>query len=246
MRTWWRGLATSAAALAWGLAVSPAWAQDEEGTTPGAIADPGTYQGSSQLQQQSDQQDQQFRQEQQASQPTYAPSAPSTSAPAYGSAPSGSSSGYYAAPRQAAPAAARGALVKFQVGASARGAFTPLAGVHLWVTAQDPVQALIAAGIQPIGSSLAQLTYDCQVAWVCVRDFKLMTARAVGVYTTDAQGHAQTATLQPGRYFVVGFAAIKGATVVWAGPVHAQPGVNTVPIEQSDGSEVAVAPQRPR
>ena len=25
-----------------------------------------------------------------------------------------------------------------------------------------------------MGSSLAQITYDCQVAWVCVRDFKAL------------------------------------------------------------------------
>jgi hypothetical protein len=50
--------------------VSPAVAQEQENpSTPGQIPDPGTYQGSTVLQQQSDQQDQQFRQEQQ--QPAY-------------------------------------------------------------------------------------------------------------------------------------------------------------------------------
>src|SRR5437016_3936446 len=43
---------------------APARAQ-EEPSTPGQIPDPGTYQGSQVLQQQSDQQDQQFRQQQQ-------------------------------------------------------------------------------------------------------------------------------------------------------------------------------------
>lgn len=50
--------------------VSPAIAQEQENpSTPGQIPDPGTYQGSTVLQQQSDQQDQQYRQQQQ--QPTY-------------------------------------------------------------------------------------------------------------------------------------------------------------------------------
>ena len=49
--------------------LSPALAQ-EEPTTPGAIPDPSTYQGSQELQRQSDQQDQQFRQQQQQ-EPTY-------------------------------------------------------------------------------------------------------------------------------------------------------------------------------
>jgi hypothetical protein len=47
-----------------------ALAQDENPTTPGAIPNPGTYQGSMQLQSQSDRQDQQFRQ-QQSQQPSY-------------------------------------------------------------------------------------------------------------------------------------------------------------------------------
>jgi hypothetical protein len=49
---------------------SPGFAQDENPTTPGAIPNPSTYQGSTELQHQSDQQDQQFRQQQQQ-QPSY-------------------------------------------------------------------------------------------------------------------------------------------------------------------------------
>src|ERR1700693_1146099 len=48
---------------------SPAFAQDENPTTPGAIPNPSTYQGSTELQRRSDQQDQQYRQQQQ--QPSY-------------------------------------------------------------------------------------------------------------------------------------------------------------------------------
>ena len=51
--------------------VSPAVAQEQENpSTPGQIPDPGTYQGSTVLQQQSDQQAQQYRQQQQE-QPAY-------------------------------------------------------------------------------------------------------------------------------------------------------------------------------
>ena len=41
------------------------YAQEENPSTPGQIPNPGTYQGSQELQRQSDQQDQQFRQQQQ-------------------------------------------------------------------------------------------------------------------------------------------------------------------------------------
>ncbi len=60
MNRWTPGLA--ALFLASLFSISQA---QEEGSTPGAIPNPGTYQGSMQLQQQSDRQDQQFRQQQQ-------------------------------------------------------------------------------------------------------------------------------------------------------------------------------------
>ena len=73
---------------------SPATAQ-EEGTVPGAIPDPSTYQGSMVLQQQSDAQDQGFRQqqEQQSQQQYYQqPSGGSQSGGGYASSSSGGSS----------------------------------------------------------------------------------------------------------------------------------------------------------
>jgi TPR repeat protein len=51
--------------LAFGLGGAGASAQDENPTTPGAIPNPGSYQGSMELQRRSDEQDQQFRQQQQ-------------------------------------------------------------------------------------------------------------------------------------------------------------------------------------
>jgi hypothetical protein len=63
----------TAGAILGALSAGTAIAQDENPTTPGAIPNPGTYQGSMQQQQQSDQQDQQFRQQQQAQQPQYVP-----------------------------------------------------------------------------------------------------------------------------------------------------------------------------
>jgi hypothetical protein len=64
----------AAAILAGMLSTSPSWAQ-EEGTVPGAMPDPSTYQGSMEMQRQSDAQDQQFR-EQQSQQPYYGQPAP--------------------------------------------------------------------------------------------------------------------------------------------------------------------------
>ncbi|HLG89244.1 MAG TPA: tetratricopeptide repeat protein [Alphaproteobacteria bacterium] len=61
-------------------------AQDENPTTPGAIPNPGTYQGSMELQRRSDQQDQQFRQ-QQSLQPQYQQPRYNPQQRAYGGAP---------------------------------------------------------------------------------------------------------------------------------------------------------------
>jgi hypothetical protein len=69
--------------LATALAASEGFAQDENPTTPGAIPDPGSYQGSMQIQQQQDQQDQQYRQQQQQ-QPGWATQ--QGAAPSYGAA----------------------------------------------------------------------------------------------------------------------------------------------------------------
>ena len=71
------------------VSLSTAAAAQEEGTVPGAIPDPRTYQGSVILQQQSDAQDQQFRSEQQQS---------SAQQPSYGSSGGGQSGGGYDAP----------------------------------------------------------------------------------------------------------------------------------------------------
>lgn len=86
----------------------------EEGTVPGAIPDPSTYQGSMEQQRQSDSQDQQFRQQQQEQQPAYQGQSRSGG---YGASRSSGSSwastacyGRIAASRAFAPLAGRMAL----------------------------------------------------------------------------------------------------------------------------------------
>ena len=71
---------------------SPVAAQ-EEGTVPGAIPDPSTYQGSMEMQRQSDAQDQQFREQQQQQSESQQQSYQSQQ-----SSGSGQSGGYYDAP----------------------------------------------------------------------------------------------------------------------------------------------------
>src|SRR5215469_9132284 len=98
---WKLASVAAAAMLAAGLARAQ---EDENPTTPGAIPNPGSYQGSMQLQQQSDRQDQQFRQQQQ--QQTYRP--PTYNAPSGGRSYAGPSSGASASPESEAPRADAG------------------------------------------------------------------------------------------------------------------------------------------
>src|SRR5437870_3739007 len=83
MRTRAVVICTIAVAVATLGAFGGASAQDENPTTPGAIPNPGTYQGSMEMQRQQDQQDQQFRQRQSQS-PSWGQSA---GPPAYRSGP---------------------------------------------------------------------------------------------------------------------------------------------------------------
>jgi TPR repeat protein len=80
-------------------------AQDENPTTPGAIPNPSTYQGSTELQRQSDQQDQQFRQQQSQPQPSYQTTYPQprSSVPSTGYAQRRAASPPAPAPRTSAP-----------------------------------------------------------------------------------------------------------------------------------------------
>jgi hypothetical protein len=89
------------------LLASPAIAQ-EEGTVPGAIPDPSTYQGSMEMQRQSDAQDQQFRQQQeqqsQQQQQYYQPQSSGGSQSTGSYAPSASRGSQRGASSSAAPA----------------------------------------------------------------------------------------------------------------------------------------------
>src|SRR3954468_17046298 len=66
------------------VSMASAGAAQEEGTVPGAIPDPSTYQGSMEMQRQSDAQDQQFRDQQQQQSQQQQSYGPSQSSSSYG------------------------------------------------------------------------------------------------------------------------------------------------------------------
>jgi uncharacterized protein len=128
------------------------------------------------------------------------------------------------------PSGAPNAIVRFQVGDAGPGRFTPLVAAHLWMTTDDPGPALGG------GAALDRLAADCHEARACVRDFKAMTTHAIGVYSTDSAGHAQTPDIPSGQYYVVGFAPMQGRTVLWARSIFVQPGSNLVTLDQTLGA----------
>jgi len=78
--------------------------------------------------------------------------------------------------------------LNFQIGAAAPGRFAPLPGVKIWVTRQDPTVALMRANIPVRGDLVREIDSDCHDVAACLRDWKAMTAGALGFITTDARG----------------------------------------------------------
>jgi hypothetical protein len=129
---------------------------------------------------------------------------------------------------------ANNATLRFQVGVTGPGGFTPLANAPLWVMMQDPQAAYRAAGLPlPEGVSLpTKLASDCQSLPVCQGDILATVKGALGLVMTDARGQAQTPPIRPGAYYVVGVSASQGKPLVWVRRINVQPGLNTVDLNQ--------------
>jgi hypothetical protein len=140
-------------------------------------------------------------------------------------------------PPMGAPTGPPNATLKFQVGVSEPGRFTPLANAPLWVMAQDPRANYTAAGL-PLPSGmplLAKLASDCRSLPVCQGEVSATVRGALGRVLTDAQGHAQTPQIAAGRYYVVGVSNIQGKPLIWVQPVNVQAGMNVVTLDQLNG-----------
>ena len=141
-----------------------------------------------------------------------------------------------AAPAAAPPSGPANAVLNFQVGASAPGSFTPFPEVHIWVTPENPQDAMVRAGlVAPGGSISGKFLADCGDIAACTKDLQVMTARALGSVLTDAAGHAQTPKIPAGHYFLVGFAPYDGKVLFWSQSVNLESGANSVTLDQMNG-----------
>ena len=126
--------------------------------------------------------------------------------------------------------------LNFRVGATSAGQFAPFAGIKIWVTPEDPQSALSNVAGAAAGSLSERLAADCHDPVMCARDWRAMSARALGSIQTDAAGHAKTPTIAHGRYWLVGHAAYQDKWLFWHQPVDLRPGSNDVTLDETNGS----------
>ena len=128
--------------------------------------------------------------------------------------------------------------INFQIGAAAPGRFAPIAGVKIWVTRMDPTIALMRAGIPVRVDLVTEIDSDCHNVAACMRDWKAMTASALGFITSDAAGHALTPVMTPGRYYLVGVAPHQGRHLFWHRQIEVKAGANAVTLDQTNASTI--------
>ena len=159
--------------------------------------------------------------------------APATSSAAGASAVKSASAG-------AAPSGPANAVLDLQAGSGASSGLAPFVGAQLWVTAENPADALVTAGVRPAGGIPLDefLNTDCRNAANCFRDWAVMTGKALGSVRTDATGHAHTPPIPAGRYYIVGLVPYKSKALFWNLPVDARPGTNAVSLNLANGATI--------
>ena len=130
------------------------------------------------------------------------------------------------------------ARLTFQIGTATPGRFAPMAGVRVWVTREDPENALVRAGIPVRGDLVTEIDSDCHDITACTRDWKAMTVSALGFVTTDANGHAQTPVMKPGRYYLVGVAPYQGRHLFWHHAIDMRNAPAAVTLDQTNASMI--------
>jgi hypothetical protein len=98
-----------------------------------------------------------------------------------------------------------------------------VSGRKLMVLKGDPQVALIKGGLTstPNGTVLQNWMRACQKReQACVAGAQALNAYSVGFATTDANGHAQTPPLPPGRYWVLSDAKVDNKHLMWNQPVE--------------------------
>ena len=102
----------------------------------------------------------------------------------------------------------------------------------------DPTIALMRAGIPVRVDLVTEIDSDCHNVAACMRDWKAMTASALGFITSDPAGNALTPVMTPGRYYLVGVAPYQGRHLFWHRQVEIRAGANAVTLDQTNASTI--------
>jgi len=135
-------------------------------------------------------------------------------------------------------------ILDFKVGEMLGDRFSAVpAGTRIWVTKENPDSNLVKAGFgaEAGAQPIEKLFAACKVSQggdqaTCARGLQAMVAGSLGMAQTDPEGHAKTAALPAGRYYVVGFVPYKGHSLMWHLPVDLKAGANALTLGPQNGS----------
>lgn len=147
-----------------------------------------------------------------------------------------------ARPGAEANGGAGAAVLALTAGATERpGQFTPVVGRDVWVLKGSADTALIRGGLQssPDGSVMHNFMLACQRhSSDCQKGMNAIRASAVSVVKTDAAGHARTAALPAGRYYVFGALVVNQRPMVWQQPIDLRSGSNALALDVANAYPV--------
>ena len=144
-----------------------------------------------------------------------------------------------AAPRVAGASTGK-AVLTLTVGEVVDGRLSaPPAGTQLFLSTLNPDANLVRAGFAP--DPVQTLFAACKISQGgnqqrCSEGLQALKTGAIGVMTTDPNGHAMTGGLAPGRYYIVGYTPYRGHALVWHLPVDLKPGPNDLNLTPQLGS----------
>jgi len=139
---------------------------------------------------------------------------------------------HYLKPESPAPSGPANAVLTIRANTAGPGWETPMAGARFWIMAENPTAILATFGAA--SNPLDQIAADCRTPATCSRDFKALTAKAIGLVKTDAAGQGQQ-PVAAGRYYVLGAGAYQGRLVLWFRQVDVRPPGATMTLDQTDG-----------
>ncbi|HQR72675.1 MAG TPA: hypothetical protein PLE54_18890 [Burkholderiaceae bacterium] len=155
-------------------------------------------------------------------------------AAASGTKASQGAAGHSPAPAPTTGGGTSGAVLDITAGVTDNGHFQPVVGREIWVIKGSADMALIDGGFSsnPYGSIMHNFMIACrQKQPECQRGLNAINAKTAAAVRTDSAGHAHTAALPPGRYYVFGTLVHADKPMVWQEPIDLHAGGNSLALD---------------